>query len=65
MAVEGRELWTPGDLGAYLQVPEKTLRDWRYKGYGPPWIKMGKRVRYEPGAVVAWVESLSTQNDAA
>ncbi|MFC0547709.1 helix-turn-helix domain-containing protein [Kutzneria chonburiensis] len=62
----GRELWTPEDLGTFLQVPEKTLRDWRYKGYGPPWLRMGKRVRYDAKAVLDWLDGLATNNpDAA
>jgi predicted site-specific integrase-resolvase len=67
MAGKGdRELWTPEDLGAFLQVPEKTLRDWRYKGYGPPWLRMGKRVRYDSEAVLDWLDGLATNNpDAA
>jgi hypothetical protein len=62
----GRELWTTEELGMFLQLSEKTLRDWRYKGYGPPWIKMGKHVRYDVDAVLDWVEGQSMNNpDAA
>jgi hypothetical protein len=61
--VEGRSvperLWTPDDLSEFLTIPEKTLRQWRSKGYGPPWRKVGKHVRYEPAAVLAWFESLT------
>ncbi|MEV6612142.1 helix-turn-helix domain-containing protein [Kutzneria sp. NPDC051319] len=61
-----RELWTPEDLGMFLQLSEKTLKDWRYKGYGPPWLRMGKHVRYDSEAVLDWLEGRSTNNpDAA
>jgi len=58
-------LWTPADLSAFLIIPEKTLREWRCKGYGPPWRKIGKHVRYEPDAVKRWFDSLSGEADAA
>jgi hypothetical protein len=51
-------LWTPDDLAVFLGIPEKTLRDWRSKNYGPEWVKMGKHVRYNPAVVRSWVESL-------
>jgi hypothetical protein len=53
VSVEG--LWTPEDLSVYLGIPEKTLRDWRLKNYGPPWHRLGKHVRYDPTAVRAWL----------
>ncbi|MEC3978622.1 helix-turn-helix domain-containing protein [Amycolatopsis sp. H20-H5] len=53
VSVEG--LWTPDDLAVFLGIPEKTLREWRYKGYGPGWAKMGKHVRYNPDTVRSWV----------
>jgi hypothetical protein len=61
-----RELWTTEELGMFLQLSEKTLKDWRYKGYGPPWIKMGKHVRYDVDAVLDWLEGQSMNDpDAA
>lgn len=56
LVIEG--LWGPEDLGAFLGIPEKTLRDWRLKNYGPPFLKLGKHVRYDPVAVRAWVAEL-------
>ncbi|AXB45381.1 helix-turn-helix transcriptional regulator [Amycolatopsis albispora] len=52
-------LWTPDDLAEFLGIPEKTLREWRTKNYGPRWVKMGKHVRYLPDAVQAWVSQLA------
>jgi hypothetical protein len=61
----GGPLWTPDDLSKFLSIPEKTLREWRSKRYGPPWRKVGKHVRYEPGAVRAWLDTLTGGADAA
>ena len=48
-------LWTTEDLAEHLGIPERTLRQWRYLGEGPPWLKLGgHHVRYDPGAVAAW-----------
>ncbi len=63
--VIGEPLWTPDDLSSFLFIPEKTLREWRSKGYGPPWRKVGKHVRYEPGAVRAWLDTLTGDAGAA
>lgn len=63
--VIGGPLWTPDDLSEFLSIPEKTLREWRSKGYGPPWRKVGKHVRYEQCAVRAWWDTLKGGADAA
>ncbi|WP_410676718.1 helix-turn-helix transcriptional regulator [Amycolatopsis sp. cmx-4-68] len=57
VSIEG--LWTPEDLATFLGISEKTLRDWRFKSYGPAWIRMGKHVRYSPETVRAWIDQLS------
>jgi predicted DNA-binding transcriptional regulator AlpA len=51
-------LWTVDDVSAYLGVPVKTLYQWRYQGYGPTARRMGRYIRYRPGDVVRWFESL-------
>jgi Helix-turn-helix domain len=61
----GEPLWTPDDLSGFLSIPEKTLREWRSKGYGPPWRKVGKHVRYEPDRVREWLDTLTGGADAA
>lgn len=51
-------LLTPEDLSTMLQMPERTLDDWRYRGLGPNFIRVGKRIRYRPAAVEAWLKTL-------
>ncbi|MFJ9782357.1 helix-turn-helix transcriptional regulator [Amycolatopsis sp. NPDC101161] len=63
VSVEG--LWTPDDLGTFLGIPVKTLRDWRFKGYGPQWVRLGKHVRYDPETVRQWIDSLNGSTEAA
>jgi hypothetical protein len=48
-------LITPAELAAFLSVPVKTLRDWRYQGVGPEVLRVGRHVRYEPSEVRRWL----------
>jgi predicted DNA-binding transcriptional regulator AlpA len=34
----------------------QTLRNWRHKGYGPPYYKIGRSVRYDKAELIAWLE---------
>jgi len=33
-----------------------TLADWRYKGIGPRFVKVGRLVRYAPEELQSWIE---------
>lgn len=35
----------------------RTLQAWRCRGDGPPYLKVGRAVRYDPRAVDAWLGS--------
>ena len=61
VAVEERKadrMWSVEDLSDFLQVPVKTLYQWRLRGYGPKGRRVGKYVRYKESDVVEWVDSL-------
>jgi predicted DNA-binding transcriptional regulator AlpA len=49
------ELVTAADLADELQIPEKTLAQWRYLGRGPKFLKLGAHVRYRRSDVDAWL----------
>lgn len=51
------ELIPPGTLSAEIEVPEKTLAQWRYRSEGPPYLKLGGHVRYRRSDVDAWLRS--------
>ena len=43
----------------------RTLQQWRVRGGGPPYVKLGKQqgaVRYDPVAVDAWLEAHTRTN---
>lgn len=48
-------LWTPQVLAAFLGVPVKTLYSWRYLGTGPPFIRVGRHLRYRRADVETWL----------
>jgi predicted DNA-binding transcriptional regulator AlpA len=49
-------LLTPQQVADWLQVPLSTLHYWRQRRLGPPWIKVGRLVRYRPSSVSEWIE---------
>jgi excisionase family DNA binding protein len=48
------------DVAALLQIPIKTIYDWRCRGVGPRPIRMGRYLRFDPADVARWVEQRRT-----
>jgi hypothetical protein len=40
-----------------LGRPPRTLRQWRYLGVGPKYLKVGAAVRYRPHDVEEWLRA--------
>lgn len=49
-------LITTAELAAFLSLPPKTLRQWRYLGVGPKAFRIGRHLRYEPSEVRRWLD---------
>jgi predicted site-specific integrase-resolvase len=47
----------PDEVAEFLKVSPRTLAQWRWRKIGPPWTKVGGRVRYRWEAVDAYVAS--------
>ncbi|MGB9359856.1 MAG: helix-turn-helix domain-containing protein [Acidimicrobiia bacterium] len=45
------------ELAEYLDVPVATIYAWRYRGQGPPGLRVGKHLRYRSIDVDEWIES--------
>ena len=45
------------ELAAYLKVPVATIYAWRYRGTGPPGLRIGRHVRFRLRDVERWLES--------
>ena len=44
------------ELAEYLAVPVATLYAWRYRGEGPPALRVGRYLRYRWSDVQRWLE---------
>ncbi len=49
-------LLTQSELAERLGTSERFLEVRRVTGGGPPYVKVGRAVRYRPSAVDAWIE---------
>lgn len=43
------------EVSAMTGTPVATLRHWRQRGGGPPWFKIGRRVRYDHDDLRKWI----------
>jgi excisionase family DNA binding protein len=57
---DSEQLLTVTQLATFLQVPHTTLYGWRYKGEGPPGLKVGRYVRYRKRDVERWLDTRAT-----
>ncbi|WP_443055945.1 helix-turn-helix transcriptional regulator [Streptomyces sp. NBC_00239] len=48
---------TPQEVASYLDVPVKTLYQWKYRGIGPNVHKVGRRLRYRWQDVDVWLRN--------
>lgn len=55
--VQNDRLLTLEEVAGYLQVPVKTLYDWRHRGRGPTGLRVGRYVRYRQADVDAWLDT--------
>lgn len=59
------DLLTPGETSLLVRLSESTLKDRRWKGTGPAYIKLspgrGGRIRYKRSDVVAWLQSMAVE----
>lgn len=51
-----RRLLAVEELADLLQVPVRTIYQWRHRGDGPRPIRVGRYLRYDPVDVAAWLE---------
>ena len=55
------EYLTEAEVAELLKVSGGTLRRWRREGIGPPWLRLGRGVRYLRREVDRWAESQRDQ----
>ena len=52
---------TPEQLAELFTVPLETVYQWRRKHTGPPGFRVGRHLRYDLSAVLAWVAQQQQQ----
>jgi len=53
-------LLSPGDVYDRTRIAKQTLANWRTKRTGPPYVKVGRLVRYPEDTFNAWLEEHTT-----
>lgn len=51
------DLLTEDVVAARLSISIKTLRNWRWQGRGPRFLRLGRAVRYAPAEIELWLQS--------
>lgn len=51
--------WTPAETAGFLRLSEQTLANWRWRGCGPPYLKINGAIRYDPEVVREWTQQLT------
>jgi len=51
------EWMSPAEVSEEIQIPARTLAQWRYLGNGPRYAKFGKHVRYRRPDLTRWTKS--------
>lgn len=51
------KLQTEKETAEQNGLSEKTLANWRHRGEGPKFIKLGRRVMYDPKDIEEWRNS--------
>lgn len=63
-ALQPRRMATPAEIADHLQVPVKTLYQWRYRGEGRRAYRVGRHLRYRWKDVEAWLASIAGERTA-
>ena len=55
------EFLTIREAACFLRVCPLTLKNWRDRGEGPPWLRVGpKAIRYKRSSLTAYLDKLET-----
>lgn len=54
---DGTHHLSPADLARRQQVSPHTIYRWRRTGTGPPYMRIGRHVRYRMADVTAWEDA--------
>ena len=60
-----REVDDTKGTAEYLHTTDRTMEDWRYRRVGPPFVRVGRHIRYRKVDVDAWLASQTVTPGAA
>jgi len=60
-----QELLDTADVAGMFKVPVETVRGWRHCGTGPPYLKVGRHVRYRAEDVDDWLRQCAAATASA
>jgi predicted DNA-binding transcriptional regulator AlpA len=49
-------LVTEKEAARFLSMSFRTLQSWRSEGKGPPYVKLGRSIRYRMNDLLVWTE---------
>lgn len=49
-------LATPSEVATRIGIPVATLAQWRWRGVGPGYLKLGRHVKYDWSVVSDWLQ---------
>lgn len=52
-----RPVLDPDQASAFIGAEPKTLANWRCQGIGPAFIRVGRKIVYDPADIEAWKAS--------
>ena len=54
--IHSSNLLNTREAARWLGLAAGTLQNWRFRGQGPAFIRLGKAIRYEPESLARFVE---------
>ncbi|HEY2757792.1 MAG TPA: helix-turn-helix domain-containing protein [Pseudolabrys sp.] len=51
------ELVTEVEIADFLKLSTRTLQSWRINNDGPPFVRVGRAIRYRLRDVIRWIEA--------
>src|SRR5262245_1515925 len=59
------QIYTERDTARFLDVTVSCLRKWRAREFGPPYLQIGRMIRYRKSDVKRWLERCRSDSGIA
>lgn len=63
--MNNRKLVSASEAADYLGLAEQTLTNWRYRGRGPRFYRVGQLVKYDRADLDAWLDENASDSQPA